>query len=147
MKNNAFIQNDVPETREEESLSGLVKTGILAKVGRHLKTYIYIAGLAGIGLMANSCVLGYVATEPVYVETSRPPQPSNLHIWIDGDWVYSNQSHGYVRNTGYWERPRQNSVYVSGRWQSTPQGKHWEKGRWQKNGNQGRNNNRNDNRR
>jgi hypothetical protein len=142
MKNINFIQNDVPEPGTGESLSGAAKSGIFANVGKHLKTFIYIAGLAGIGFIANSCALGYVATEPVYVETVRPPQPSNLHIWVDGDWVYSNRSHGYVRNTGYWERPRQNSTYVSGRWQSGPQGKHWEKGRWQKNGRQSNRGNR-----
>jgi hypothetical protein len=100
---------------------------------KSLKKFIYIIGFVGIVLLANSCALGFVSTEPVYVESARPARPSNMHIWIDGDWVYNRQSHIYARNNGYWEMPSQNRTYVSGRWQSGPQGKYWEKGRWQRN--------------
>ncbi len=123
MKNIDFVQNDAQNARKS------------------LKKFIYIMGFIGIALLANSCVLGYVATEPVYVESVRPSRPSNLSIWIDGDWVYNRQSHLYSRNAGYWEMPSQNRTYVSGRWQSGPQGKYWERGRWQRNGRQAKHNN------
>jgi hypothetical protein len=98
-----------------------------------MKKLIYLASFVGMGLFVNSCSLGYVATEPVYVENARPARPSNLHVWIDGDWVYSRQTNAYARNSGYWEMPRQNRSYVSGQWQSGTRGKYWEKGHWQKN--------------
>lgn len=108
-----------------------------------MKKLIYLTSLVGLGLFVNSCSLGYVATEPVYVESVRPPRPSNLHIWIDGDYVYNRQSRAYVRNAGYWERPSQNRTYVTGRWQSNQHGKYWEKGRWQNNKGQPNKNSRN----
>ena len=133
MKNIKFIQTGVTYSIESEPQLSDTKTGISAKVGRYLKTFFYIAGLAGIVLIMNSCVAGYVPTEPVYVQSVRPAQPSNLHIWIDGDWVYNRQNRVYVQNAGYWERPRQNRTYVSGRWQSGAKGKYWVKGRWENN--------------
>jgi hypothetical protein len=142
MKNNNFIKTDVPNSIEPEPHLSVTKTGIATKIGKNLKTFIYIAGLAGIGIFMNSCVAGYVPTEPTYVQNVRPAQPSNLHIWIDGDWVYNRQSRNYVQNTGYWERPRQNQVYVSGRWQSGSHGKYWERGRWENNRRQSNRNNR-----
>lgn len=108
-----------------------------------LKKLIFLSSLAGIGLFFNGCTAGYVATEPSYVEYSRPQRPSDLHIWIDGDWVFNNQTHAYVQRNGYWERPAQGRTYISGQWQSTPRGKYWSKGHWQKNGHEGNRRNRN----
>lgn len=93
---------------------------------------IVLACMSGMGIFLNSCASGYVATEPVYSEYSRPPQPSLLHIWIDGDWIFNRQTHTYVRQNGYWSQPQQNRIYVSGQWQTSPKGKYWTKGRWQK---------------
>jgi hypothetical protein len=92
----------------------------------------FITSVAGIGILLNSCASGYVETEPTYVVINRPPQPSNVHVWIDGDWRWNNQSHGYVQRIGYWEKPRPSHTYVSGHWQSAPKGKYWQKGRWEK---------------
>jgi hypothetical protein len=104
-----------------------------------LKKLFYLASLAGIGLFFNGCIAGYVVTEPSYSVVIRPPQPSHLHFWVDGDWRWNNLSHRYVKNPGYWEKPRQSQTYVAGYWLSAPQGKYWEKGRWQKPGNQNSN--------
>ena len=133
MKNNNFIKTDVPGSLEQEPQLSVAKTGFAAKVGRNLKLFIYVAGLVSLGLFMNSCVAGYVPNEPGYVQNVRPAQPSNLHFWIDGDWVYNHQSRVYVQNAGYWEKPRQNQTYVSGRWQSDSRGKTWQKGRWENN--------------
>ena len=86
------------------------------------KKLVYLTSLAGIVLFLNSCAAGYVATEPTYVEYSRPQRPSDLHVWIDGDWVFNRSTRVYVQKNGYWEQPRQNQTYVSGQWQTTPKG-------------------------
>ena len=105
------------------------------------KKLIFIAGITGFGLFLNSCVGGYVSSEPVYVEYSRPAPPSNVYIWRTGDWGWNNQSHVYVQRAGYWEKPRQGQTFVGGHWQSTSKGKSWSKGYWQKD-NSNRNNHR-----
>ena len=109
------------------------ETGFAAKIGKQVKKIIFIGSLAGTGLFLNSCMAGYVATEPTYAEYSRPARTSNLDVWIDGDWVFNRQNHVYVQNTGYWAKPQQNRTYVSGQWQTTSKGKSWKKGHWQKN--------------
>jgi len=97
---------------------------------------VYLISLTGIVLFLNSCAAGYVATEPTYSEYSRPQRPSDLHVWINGDWEYNRSTRAYVQRNGYWEQPQQNRTYVSGYWQSTPRGKYWAKGHWKKNGRQ-----------
>ena len=106
------------------------------KKGKQFRKIIFIGSLAVMGFCVNSCVAGYVETEPAYVEYSRPPRPSSMHIWIDGDYAWNNQTHVYVQRAGYWEQPRQGQVFVTGHWQSGPKGKSWTNGRWEKQGNQ-----------
>lgn len=99
-----------------------------------MKRIIFLISLAGVLLLLNACsTTGYVTTEPAYVEYTRPERPSNLHIWIDGDWQYNNQTHVYVQKNGYWSKPSQGRTYQSGHWQSNPKGKSWSKGHWKKN--------------
>lgn len=98
-----------------------------------MKKLFYLAGLAVVLLVLNGCsATGYVASEPAYVEYSRPARPSSLHVWVDGDWVYNRQTRLYVQNNGYWHRPNRGRVYVSGSWQTTPQGHRWQSGHWQR---------------
>ena len=98
-----------------------------------MKKIFYLASLAGMLLIMNSCsTTGYVSDEPTYVEYSRPSRPSNLHIWIDGDWTYNNQSRTYVQGRGYWQVPRHGRTYIQGSWQTTPQGHRWQTGHWQR---------------
>ena len=98
-----------------------------------MKKFIFLISLAGIVLLLNSCTTsGYVASEPNYVEYSRPARPSDLHVWIDGDWVWNRQSNGYIRNSGHWQKPSRGRVYVSGNWEVTPQGHRWKSGHWQR---------------
>lgn len=136
MKTNENMQKDAQEAINRMPLFGVAKIGIAVKVGRHLKKIIFLTSLVGMGLIFNACSVGYVATEPAYVEYSRPQQPSKLHVWIDGDWVYSSQTHTYAQKHGRWERPNQGRTYVSGHWQSTPRGKYWVAGSWQRQGRQ-----------
>ena len=91
-----------------------------------------LAGIAGLGIFLNSCAPGYMATQSSYVEQSRPERPSDLHVWIDGDWILDRQTNAYVQQNGYWSEPKQNRIYVSGQWQTTPKGKYWSKGHWHK---------------
>jgi hypothetical protein len=140
MKKNEDLRKDVQNAIRREPLLNAAETGIKMKVGKHLRNFIYITSLVGIGLCLNSCMAGYVASEPSYVDYARPQRPNDVSIWIDGSWGWNRQSNAYVQNAGYWERPRQGQSYVSGRWESTPKGKHWTKGYWQK---QNRQNNQN----
>ena len=107
-----------------------------------IRKLVYLISLAGIVLFLNSCATGYVATEPSYVEYSRPQRPSDRHIWVNDDWAYNRQTHVYVQRNGYWATPDQGRVYVTGQWQTTPRGKYWSKGRWQKEGRKGNRHNR-----
>ncbi len=132
MKKENVSSRDFEEAINYTPLSSTTKAGFISKIGKHMRKVIYIGSLAGIGLFLNSCMGGYVATEPSYVEYSRPQRPSELHVWIDGDWVYNQSSHAYVQRNGYWTKPQQNHVYIKGSWESTPKGKHWKKGRWGK---------------
>ena len=106
-----------------------------------------MAFLAGASISLNSCMGGYVMSEPSYTEYERPARPSETHIWIDGDWNWNSQTHLYVQKAGYWDRPRQGQSYVKGNWQTTQRGKSWNKGHWQKDAqaNNNRQNNRHNN--
>ncbi|MGA1977065.1 MAG: hypothetical protein ABSG89_04335 [Bacteroidales bacterium] len=131
MRGNENLQKVVQKVIKCEPSMNADGISVDAKFRRYLKRFIFIASLAGIGLFFNSCMSGYVATEPAYSVYARPPQPSSAHIWIDGDWGWNSQTHVYVQNAGYWEQPRQGQRYVSGSWKTTPRGKTWLKGRWQ----------------
>jgi hypothetical protein len=125
----------------EQSLK-TAETGVYAKVGKYMKLFIYLTLLTGIGIVFNSCMGGYVASEPSYVDYARPQRLNDNQIWIDGDWGWNSRSHVYVQRAGYWENPRQGQSYVSGKWQTTARGKSWIKGHWQKQTNRHDNRNR-----
>ena len=126
MKNKEVLATNVP-------IDALVniETKCITKVRKYMKMFFFIGSLAAMGLFLNSCMEGYVTTEPTYVEYSRPQRPSELHIWVDGDWVYNRTTHVYVQKNGYWQQPRQNRTYVSGHWQSSPRGHYWVSGHYQ----------------
>ena len=132
MKKNEDLQKDINNAIKREPLLNTKGNNANTRFSKNLKKIVYISSLAAIGLFFNGCVGGYVATEPTYVEYSRPPQPSNLHIWIDGDWAWNNQTHVYVQRAGYWEKPRQGQNFVAGHWNTTPRGRNWTKGHWQR---------------
>ena len=136
MKNQTVSSVGLLGTTNYTTLASSKEVGFISKNRKYIKRIIFIGSFAGIGLLLNSCAAGYVATEPTYTEYSRPERPSELHVWVDGDWVYNQSSRVYVHNRGYWERPQQNRIYIQGAWQSTPKGKHWTKGRWEKKGRQ-----------
>jgi hypothetical protein len=132
MKKISELQKDNQDTNKSKWFLDAEKSGFFERTGSKMKKIIYIASLAGMGLFLNSCMVGYVADEPGYVEYARPMRPSEQHIWIDGDWGWNNQTHVYVQKAGYWDKPRQGQSFVSGHWQQSPKGKSWAKGHWQK---------------
>lgn len=98
-----------------------------------MKKIFLLITLAGTLFLLHACTAtGYVASEPSYVEYSRPNRPSEQHIWIDGDWVWIRKSNVYVRKPGHWQKPRNGSVYIAGSWQSNSNGLYWQSGRWQR---------------
>lgn len=132
MKKNEGLQNENHYILNCDPLPNSEENRGTSNFRNNLKKLFYVSSLACAALFINSCVAGYVATEPSYIVISRPPQPTNLHIWIDGGWRWNSQSHAYIQTSGYWQKPRPSQTFVSGHWQSSPQGKYWEKGRWQK---------------
>jgi hypothetical protein len=132
MKKNEDLKKDVQNVIKREPLLNTAGQDVNSKFSKHLKNFVYISSFAAIGLLFNGCFGGYVATEPSYVEYSRPPRPNDLSIWIDGDWGWNNQTHLYVQKAGYWDKPRQGQTFVSGSWKTTPRGRSWAKGHWQK---------------
>jgi hypothetical protein len=134
MKNKEESENNFQYSITPEPLSGITEKSATLKVERRLRKLFYIVSLIGIGLSINACTsTGYVETEPAYVEYSRPPQPSNNHIWINGDWQYNQQNHVYVQKNGYWEKPSNRRTHVSGHWEKGPQGSYWVTGHYQRN--------------
>ena len=106
------LKKDVLNGIKREPLLNTAGRDVNAKFSKHLRNFVYISSLAAIGLLFNGCFGGYVATEPSYVEYSRPPRPNDLSIWIDGDWGWNNQTHVYVQKAGYWDKPRQGQTFV-----------------------------------
>ena len=144
MKKNEKLQNEIHNAISRKPLLNIRETGVYARVGKYIKIFSYMFLLTGIGLVFNSCMGGYVASEPSYVDYARPQRQYDNQIWIDGDWGWNSQTHLYVQKAGYWDRPRQGQTYIKGNWQTTQRGKSWTKGYWQKDsrqkGNQQRNN-------
>jgi hypothetical protein len=132
MKKNEELQNEIHFAISRKPLLNIHDSGAYARVGKYMKIFSYLVLLMGIGIVFNSCMGGYIASEPSYVEYARPQQPSINHIWIDGDWNWNNQTHVYVQRAGYWSAPRPGRSYVAGSWRTTQRGKTWSKGYWQK---------------
>lgn len=100
-----------------------------------MKKLIFLSFLAGVLISINSCTAtGYVASEPAYVEYSRPVRPSELHIWIDGEWQYNRSQQAYVQKKGYWKKPSEGRDFEKGHWLETSRGRTWVPGHWQKRG-------------
>jgi hypothetical protein len=132
MKKNEELQNEIHFAISRKPFLNTCKTGVYASIGKYMKIFSYIFLFTGIGIIFNSCVGGFIASEPVYVEYARPQRQHNNQIWISGDWGWNNQTHAYVQRTGYWTSPRQGQTYVAGSWKTTQHGKSWNKGHWQK---------------
>jgi len=131
MKNNNDFRNASQEVMVSELTEGNSQITTSTVAFKRFKRIILIGSIASLGFSLNSCTTGYVATEPTYIENTRPARPSNVHIWVDGNWVYSRQTRAYTRHDGYWQRPNHGRTYVSGHWQSSPRGQYWVQGRWQ----------------
>lgn len=73
-----------------------------------------------------SISINIIPPEPFVV---RPPQPSNNHVWIEGEWVWQNNT--YVRKQGYWVVPEKDHIWVKGEWIHRPDGSsYWQPGYW-----------------
>ena len=116
--------------KNRESKGRKLFPGIHKNPRNILGIFLYLIVL-GASVTFNSCVGGYVATEPSYNEIyNRPASPGIGYIWIDGDWRWNHRSRIYVHDHGYWTRPRSGRSYESGHWYSGPRGQYWVRGRW-----------------
>jgi hypothetical protein len=114
-----------------------VFTGIFKKPGKISRIILFLIVFTGACITFNSCVGGYVVSEPLYDDVyDRPASPGIGYIWIDGDWLWDRQTHNYVHEHGYWTRPRSGRSYEKGHWESGPRGKYWAKGRWNRENNE-----------
>jgi len=151
MEKNRELQNEIHFAISRKPLLNSQGTGVYARVGKYMKIFSYMILLTGIGIVFTSCMDGYVASEPAYVDYARPQRQYDTQIWIDGDWGWNSRSHVYVQKAGYWEAPRQGHTYVKGSWQTSQRGKSWTNGHWQKDlqqkDNRQHNNNQKDNKR
>jgi len=78
-----------------------------------------------------SCTgVGYVRSEPMYVEIEKPRQPSSAYIWIEGDWLWQKNTRTYKNSNGRWEIPQHNKQYRPGHWENRRKGNRWVPGRW-----------------
>jgi hypothetical protein len=140
MKTNKNLPKEIKVGKFMKPLLNTTETGFNTRVSKHLKKFIYLTSLAGVTIFFSACMGGgYLTSEPSYTERARPQRPSDVHIWIDGNWVWSRQAKTYEYRDGYWQKPYQNKTYVPGHWQSSPRGKYWVKGRWQKQSHHGSN--------
>ena len=133
MKNEDTLQLEVGLVLHPDAVR-LNEIPTVAKAGRQFRKLLLVAAFAGTGFMMNGCAAGYVATEPVYVETARPPRPTELHVWVDGGWKWNRHNHAYDHTNGYWSRQNNGRVYVTGHWQTNSRGQSWTPGHWQRNG-------------
>lgn len=77
----------------------------------------------------TACSAGYVSEEPTYQE-NRPPRPTERHVWVEGNWIWSRQTRTYHHGAGNWEVPIRNRSYELGYWKRTNHGSQWKKGKW-----------------
>ena len=127
-ENQKYVQNLIKKDPLLKSPDSIYNS----RYAKNFRKFMYVSSFALVGLCFTGCIAGYVDTEPVYVEGIRPVRPSETHIWIDGDWIFSRQNNVYVRQEGHWDRPVQGKVYISGSWQTTPRGRHWNRGHWER---------------
>jgi hypothetical protein len=135
MGKNENFQSEVLDDSKNGGLLSVTEINGTVSLGKKLRRTFYLFCMIGIGFLLKSCMPGYVGSEPSYVEGVRPSQPSSLHVWVDGDWLYNRHNHAYTHGNGYWTRPREGRTFVSGHWQSDARGHSWTKGSWQRSNN------------
>ncbi len=129
MQRNSEMQKEIHLVINEDPLLKTKWPGLYSSTGKYMKIFSYLILFSGISLFFSSCV-GYVQSEPSFVESARPARPGDAYIWIDGGWRWDTRSHVYIRRQGHWDLPRHERSYEAGHWQSTPRGKRWVDGRW-----------------
>lgn len=94
-----------------------------------MKNFILL-NLLIIVLLINACSPAYVSSQPTYVAVERPQRPDNIQVWIDGDWMWSRQSHSYMYHDGFWTIPHHGQAYIPGHWRTNRRGSYWSNGYW-----------------
>lgn len=93
-----------------------------------LKSILMLGLLVGFG-EASQAQRVFVKIQPVAPVVARPVAPSPRHVWVDGEWVWTN--HNYVWRAGYWAVPtRRHHAWVGGHWRRAYGGYNWVPGHW-----------------
>jgi hypothetical protein len=132
MRKNEELQNEIHFAISRKPMLNIGEPNVFVRVGKYMKIFSYLVLFTGISLAFTSCMGGYIASEPAYVDYARPQRQYENQIWIDGDWGWNSQTHVYVQKAGYWDSPRLGHSYIKGSWQTSPRGKSWTKGHWQR---------------
>ena|SRR5450631_4328986 len=96
-----------------------------------MKKHFLYCGVIILTCAVSSCVVHerYIVRErPSEVVYVRPAPPSQEHIWISGDWVWSGG--GYHWREGRWERRREGVRWYNGYWRNPKGGWKWTTGHW-----------------
>jgi hypothetical protein len=73
--------------------------------------------------------VGFPPPPPPAVVVTRPPRPSGLYIWIEGQYVV--RSGNWVWVGGHWARPeRRGAVWVPSHTRRGERGWYWRPGHW-----------------
>jgi len=72
----------------------------------------------------------FVKIQPVAPVIVRPAAPSPRHVWIEGEWAWTNNN--YVWKPGYWIEPRPHEVWITGHWRRAYGGWNWVPGHWRR---------------
>ena len=76
LEKNEELQNEFRYAISREPLLNSPTTGLYARVGKYLRIFSYLFLFTGVGIVFNSCVGGYIVSEPAYVEYARPQRPA-----------------------------------------------------------------------
>ncbi len=84
--------------------------------------------LATLGLISHAQFIS-IKIQPFPPAYERPAPPSERHVWVDGDWVWSNGR--YVWHAGFWTIPEPYHIWVKGYWETRNDGNtQWIPGHW-----------------
>jgi hypothetical protein len=125
-------QENVREDGRKKAFLNVDRIGLNTLKYKCVKRYICIGGVAVVALLFSGCFPGYISSEPTYTETSRPSTPSDVHVWVEGNWEWNRSNQTYVHRDGHWSKPHHSRKFIAGHWTSSERGHRWVNGHWER---------------